>query len=80
MKTVHVLYFAKLREERGLSSEKITTAARTALELWEELRQKHGFSVSSDFLKVAINEQYCDFTSQLAPMDKVVFIPPVAGG
>ncbi len=79
-KTVHVQYFAILRENRGLSSESITTLAETPLELYQELKSKYDFHLSRDRMKVAINDEFRDWTVKLHSEDTVVFIPPVAGG
>ena len=79
-KTIHLQYFALLREERGLSNETIETKAATALELYEELKEQHGFRLSSELLRVAINDEFKRWDSPLKTNDTVVFIPPVAGG
>ena len=75
-----VQYFAILREQRGLNKEEVLSNAKTAVELYAELRQKHNFSLNTDILKVAINDEFCDWTTTLKSGDQVVFIPPVAGG
>ena len=45
MKTVHVQYFAILREQRGVAAEKLATEAATPGALYDELRARHGFSL-----------------------------------
>ena len=80
MITVQILYFALLREQRGLSEERIETAASTACELYSELSARHGFSLDSSRLRVVINESFSPWDAGLADGDAVVFIPPVAGG
>ena len=77
---IHVQYFAILREERGCEEEEISTRAASALELFEELRARHGFSLDASRLKVVVNEEFCDWSCPLGPGDRVVFVPPVAGG
>lgn len=78
--TVHVQYFALLREERGLSRESIDTTAATAAELYGELRARHAFSLGSDRLRVAVNGEFSAWDTPLADGMQLVFIPPVAGG
>ena len=78
--SVHVQYFAMLREERGLGEETVETAAATAADLYQELKALHGFGLPMDNLQVAINEEIHPWPTQLNPGDRVVFIPPVAGG
>lgn len=79
-KSVRVLYFAKLREDRGLSEEVYSTWACTVGGLFEELRFRHRLSLRINALRVACNGEFCDWQTRLKPDDEVVFIPPVAGG
>jgi molybdopterin synthase sulfur carrier subunit len=80
MTTVNLQYYAQLREQAGTSSEQVSTTATSLRGLYEELRLRHGFSLSSDTLKVAVNAQFSDWTRELRDGDTIVFIPPVAGG
>ena len=80
MKTVHLQYFALLREQRGLGRETLTTDAATARQLYDELRARHGFTLPSDRLRVAINGEFAPWTVPLPQGAEVVFLPPVAGG
>jgi molybdopterin converting factor subunit 1 len=80
MKTITLQYFAVLREQAGCSDERMTTAAATLAELYEEVRARHGFTLPVTMLRVAVNEEFRDWSSPLAADDRVVFIPPVAGG
>lgn len=78
--TIHVQYFAILREQRGLSRETLSTTAATAVELYTELQAKHGFSLPADRLRVALNDEFTAWNAPLRDGAAVVFIPPVAGG
>lgn len=80
MKTVHVHYYAVLREQAGRSTEELATSAATPAELYEELRTRHGLALPRDMLRVAINEEFGEWSRPLQSGDRVVFIPPVAGG
>jgi molybdopterin synthase sulfur carrier subunit len=80
VKNIHVQYFAILREQRGLSQEKLTTAAATAADLYAELRARHGFTLAAERLRVAVNDEFAPWTAPLREGDALVFIPPVAGG
>ena len=73
-------YFALLREQAGCSTEELETPARTPLELYQELRQRRGLALDPELLRVAINDEFGDWSQSLADGDRVVFIPPVAGG
>ena len=78
--TVHVQYFAILREQRGLARETLATTAATAVDLYAELQAKHDFSLPADRLRVAINDEFTAWSAPLRDGATVVFIPPVAGG
>ncbi len=79
-RTVEVQYFAVLREQAGRSGEAVTSAAANAAELYEELRTKRGLALPRSLLRVAVNEEFADWERPLADGDRIVFIPPVAGG
>jgi len=80
MKTVTLQYFAVLREQAGCSQEQVETAAATPAELYEQARERHGFTLPRSMLRVAVNDEFREWTWQLQANDRVVFIPPVAGG
>lgn len=77
---VHVEYFAVLREQAGRSDELLELQQATAASVYAELQRRHGFTLSSARLKVAINDCFGDWSTPLADGDRLVFIPPVAGG
>ncbi len=78
--TITVQYFAILREQRGLGQETLVTAAATPAALYEELRARHGFTLPADRVRAAVNDEFVPATASLRAGDRVVFIPPVAGG
>jgi sulfur-carrier protein len=80
VKTIHLQYFALLREQRGLGSETLTTSTATAAQLYEELRQRHGFSLPAERLRVAVDGAFAPWSTPLVDGAQIVFIPPVAGG
>lgn len=77
---VKIAYFATLREQRGLSSEELTTDAVTPGGLYAELRSRHGFNLDARFVRAAVNDEFAAMESPLRDGDRVVFLPPVAGG
>jgi len=80
MITISVQYFAILREQRGLSQEQISTPAATPAALYEELRARHHFTLPVDRIRAAVNDAFVASTAPLREGDRIVFIPPVAGG
>lgn len=77
---VEIIYFARLREERGLNRERIETNSQTFRELYEELRIRHGLSLSMSDLHLSVNNDFCDWDTPIQTQDTIVFIPPVSGG
>jgi len=80
MNRVDIQYFAILRERAGVSRETVETAAATAADLYEELAARYDFGLSRALLRVAVNDEFADWSRPLTSGDRVVFIPPVAGG
>ncbi len=81
VRQIHVRFFAILREQAGASTLTLDTAAPDAATLYAELQQRHpGLTFPASLLKVSVNERYTGLTTPLAAGDRVVFIPPVAGG
>ena len=80
MLTLTVQYFAILREQRGLTQETLTTSAATSAALYEELRARYAFTLPADRVRAAVNDDFVSGTTPLREGDRLVFIPPVAGG
>jgi molybdopterin converting factor small subunit len=78
---IHVRFFAVLREQAGCSTLTVETTAADPLVLYAELQARlPGLTFPVALLRVSCNERYADPTVPLAAGDRVVFIPPVAGG
>ncbi len=75
-----VIYYAVLRDQRGLDSETIETEVETPLALFSQLKEEHGFSLEPEQMRVAVNDEIADWQVKLADNDVIVFLPPVAGG
>ena len=80
MKNINMNYFAFFRDLAAKSSEQLETEASNARDLYQELKLKYDFNLCPSKLKVAINDEFSNFEAPLHDGDKVVFIPPVAGG
>lgn len=77
---IKVIYFASLRDATQKTEETINTDAKTIDELFDSLNSSYSFTLKKSDLRVAINEEYKDFSSEINLNDTIVFIPPVAGG
>lgn len=80
MKSVTVLYFAKLRQERGLSEETLQTTAPTLLSLYEDLKSRHHLQLNPDSIRFARNDEFCNPGDTFKNGDHIALMPPVAGG
>ncbi|NNF66202.1 MAG: MoaD/ThiS family protein [Gammaproteobacteria bacterium] len=80
MMRIEIEYFAILREQAGKEHEFVETTAMTPAQLFAQLSTQYGFALNNASLRVAVNDQFCDWSDSLAEGDRVVFIPPVAGG
>ncbi|MSU64758.1 MAG: MoaD/ThiS family protein [Opitutus sp.] len=78
--TIHIQYFAILREQRGLAEERLVTSATTPAAVYGELKGRHGFTLPANRIRAAINDEFVAMDAPLREGDRVVFIPPVAGG
>jgi molybdopterin converting factor subunit 1 len=77
---IHVRFFAVLREQAGCSTLEVDTAAPTPAALYAELQATRAITFPANLVRVSVNERYAEMTAPLATGDRVVFIPPVAGG
>jgi molybdopterin-guanine dinucleotide biosynthesis protein A len=79
-RTLHVQYFALLREQAGRDSESLQSSAASARALYAELAGRRGLTLLPAQLRVAVNEEFAEWERPLAAGDRVAFLPPVAGG
>lgn len=83
---IRILYFARLRELLGLSSEQVTLPeeVRTAGALLVWLRQRGGNwaeqLAEGRAFRIAVNQDMADVNTALNRDDEVAIFPPVTGG
>ena len=75
-----ILYFASLRDAAGADAEQVDSVRVDARSLYAELRERHGFALAAERLRVAINGEFASWDRALADGDEVAFLPPVSGG
>ncbi len=80
MITLHLEYFAALREQSGRRTQKLETSLTSAPEIYAHLASEHGFTHGPEDLKLAVNDEFVDWSHTLGDGDRLVFIPPVSGG
>jgi molybdopterin converting factor subunit 1 len=79
---IRVLFFGQLQEITGVTQEhaELSEGARV-----DDLFERYGrrFPKLAEFrgsVATAVNQEYADWRTQLAPGDEVAFLPPVSGG
>ncbi len=80
MVRVKVLYFASLRDAAGVAEETVESGAASLRALYDQLRERHGFALPADRLRVAVGGAFANWDDALAEGSEVAFIPPVSGG
>lgn len=80
MKTIFLTYFAYLRDRSGIDRETFKTSASTLGELYDEIQVKYDIGLTAKDIKVAVNDCFSSLEKGLSNGDRVVFIPPMAGG
>lgn len=79
--TITVRYFAQLRELAKKSEEVVhVEVGQTAAQVYLRLAEQHGFSLGLSDIRIAINDDFGGLDHPLTSGDRLVFIPPVAGG
>jgi len=79
-KLLNIKYFASLKDKTGKSSETIEVDVNTTHELFDFLDSVYHFKIDKTFIKVAVNDEFKNWTTPLTTGDVIVFITPVAGG
>lgn len=77
---VRIRYFAALRDQSGRAEELWQTTETSAASLFEQVKQRYGFALQAEHVRLAVNGRYCVWDTVLAEGDEVVFVPPVSGG
>ena len=75
-----ILYFASLRDVAGSDVEEAQSLHTDARLLYAELRQRHGFSLRQESLRLAVNGEFAAWDRALMDGDEIAFLPPVSGG
>lgn len=81
-----ILYFAWLRQKIGAGEEAVSPppSVATVAALVDWLRAKspaHAAAFANvKAVRVAINQEFADWTAPIAAGDEIAFFPPVTGG
>jgi molybdopterin converting factor subunit 1 len=79
---VSVRLFARLREQAGNETASLEVpSGSTVADVYEALRREHpALEADRNAVRAAINQEFKDWSAQVADGDEVAFIPPVSGG
>ena len=75
--TIHVRFFASLREQTGINSKEVDAdGLKKVRDLWALLTNEP----LNDTTLIAINKTYSGPESRVKDGDEVAFFPPITGG
>ena len=80
MKNITILFFGKLKETWKTNKIQIETTANTIEELYTGLLQKIDEPPHKASIKVAINDDFVTWDSEIRDKDTLAFLPPASGG
>src|SRR3546814_17719110 len=64
----------------GTASETIDSGAADLRALYEALRERHGFALPVDRLRVAVDDAFARWDDALVEGSEIAFVPPESGG
>ncbi|HPF47575.1 MAG: molybdopterin converting factor subunit 1 [Alphaproteobacteria bacterium] len=83
---MNIFYFARIRENIGISSEEINlpSGVKTVSDLIRFLEDKgDNYSAAfaeSDLIRVAVNNDYVGLDYKITDKDEIAIFPPMTGG
>jgi MoaE-MoaD fusion protein len=79
---VRVRLFARLRELAGTETESLELPPGSTLaDVYDALRRNHpALQAEHSAVRAALNQEFKDWSAEVADGDEVAFIPPVSGG
>lgn len=80
MTRLTVLWFASLRDARGVAREAVETEAADLRGLYAQLQARHGLAFPVERLRVAVGDAFARWDDAPREGSEVAFIPPVSGG
>ena len=80
MNTYKLQYFSLIGDLTGKSEEQLSSESSTPKEVYNELQEIYSFEQCPSKFRVAVNDEFAEWDTQLQDGDSIVFIPPVAGG
>lgn len=80
MKSIKILFFGKLKEVWLTSRMEIQTGSHNIDELYAELLSSAVYEPFKPSIKVAVNDEFCEWDTEIQEGDEVAFLPPASGG
>lgn len=77
---IKVLFFAQSADWAGCREKSIAGSVGTVKEILESDRDFAPVLSHLAHLRVAVNQEFSDFNTEVKDGDEVAFIPPVSGG
>ena len=80
MKNIKVLFFGKLKEIWENNHLNLKTESSNIEELYSELLKSASSEPFKSSIKVARNDEFCDWSTTIEDGDEVAFLLPASGG
>ena len=80
MKKVEILFFGQLKEIWGCSKKNWQTECVNINDLYTELLRTISDPPYKGNIKVAINDEFCNWSTEISDNDSIAFLPPASGG
>lgn len=77
---IQVRYFGALRDQAGIGSESIETAATSAIGVYRELLERGKVHLPERLIKFVKGGKFVGGNEPVADGDVLEFLPPAAGG
>lgn len=80
MINIKILFFGKLKETWNTSKLPLETESRNIEDLYQELLSQVKETPHKASIKVAINDEFVEWDSEISTGDVIAFLPPASGG
>jgi len=80
MKKLKILFFGKLKETWNTDEIIIETGSNDIASLYEELLKRTSEAPHKESIKIAINDEFVNWNSEVKDNDTIAFLPPSSGG
>jgi len=77
---IQLKYYSHFAQWTGKEKDTLETTYTTAREIYLFQKDLFKFTFPIESIRLAINDEFCDWDTELKEDDKLVYIAPVSGG